>query len=119
MDKDSTFPSVTDTDNDKSENPSLVFNLTVTLKDSKPKVEGAPSKSRKEEQAKALADKLVSTLHYSLLLFFALLYLTVLHSAFLNYSTLPPLPFFILLFSSFLFFVSTPSIAAFPIRRHV
>jgi len=37
--------------------PSLVFNLTVALKDSKPKVAGAPTRSRKEEQAKQLAEK--------------------------------------------------------------
>jgi len=36
----------------------MVFNLTVPLKDSKPKEAGAPSKSRKEEQAKQLADKM-------------------------------------------------------------
>jgi glutaminyl-tRNA synthetase len=45
---------------DKDSTPDhLVFNLTVNLKDSKPKVAGAgPGKSRKEEQAKQLADKL-------------------------------------------------------------
>jgi hypothetical protein len=37
----------------------LVFNLTVNLKDSKPKAAGAPGKSRKEEQAKQLAEKMV------------------------------------------------------------
>jgi glutaminyl-tRNA synthetase len=41
----------------------LVLNMTVNLKDSKPKgaggTTGAPNKSRKDEQAKALADKLV------------------------------------------------------------
>lgn len=36
-----------------------VFNLCVTLKDSKPKPAGAPNKSRKEEQAKQLAEKMV------------------------------------------------------------
>lgn len=30
------------------------------LRDSKPKTEGGPSKSRKEEQAKQLAEKMVS-----------------------------------------------------------
>jgi glutaminyl-tRNA synthetase len=35
----------------------LVFNLTVNLKDSKPKVPGAPSNSRKDEQARQLAEK--------------------------------------------------------------
>lgn len=35
----------------------LVLNLTVPLKDSKPRVAGAPSRSRKEEQARQLADK--------------------------------------------------------------
>ncbi len=34
-------------------------NLTVNLKDSKPKAAGGGSKSRKEEQAKQLADKMV------------------------------------------------------------
>lgn len=37
----------------------LVLNMTVNLKDSKPKEAGMPNRSRKEEQAKALADKLV------------------------------------------------------------
>eukprot|EP00604_Paraphysomonas_vestita_P003143 CAMPEP_0174820862 /NCGR_PEP_ID=MMETSP1107-20130205/4962_1 /TAXON_ID=36770 /ORGANISM="Paraphysomonas vestita, Strain GFlagA" /LENGTH=619 /DNA_ID=CAMNT_0016037017 /DNA_START=191 /DNA_END=2050 /DNA_ORIENTATION=+ len=41
-----------------TEQPKVVFNLTVLLRDSKPKVEGAPSKSRKEEQAKQLAEKM-------------------------------------------------------------
>ena len=45
----------------------LVFNLTVTLKDSKPKILGAPTKSRKDEQAKALADKMVSMLVHALI----------------------------------------------------
>lgn len=36
----------------------LVLNLTVNLKDSKPKPTGAPTKSRKEEQAKQLAEKM-------------------------------------------------------------
>jgi len=36
----------------------LVLNMTVNLKDSKPKEAGMPNRSRKEEQAKALADKL-------------------------------------------------------------
>jgi glutaminyl-tRNA synthetase len=42
---------------------SLVLNLTVNLKDSKPKVAGGSGagRSRKEEQAKQLADKLVSS----------------------------------------------------------
>jgi hypothetical protein len=40
----------------------LVLNLTVNLKDSKPKAAGAPAgKSRKEEQAKQLAEKMVRT----------------------------------------------------------
>ena len=56
MDKDSIIPST----NDTSKEHSFVFNLTVTLKDSKPKAVGAPSKSRKDEQAKALADKMVN-----------------------------------------------------------
>lgn len=40
----------------------MVFNLTVNLKDSKPKVAGGggATRSRKDEQAKQLADKLVS-----------------------------------------------------------
>jgi glutaminyl-tRNA synthetase len=46
-------------------NRKIVANMTVNLKDSKPKADsgapGAPGKSRKEEQAKALADKLVSS----------------------------------------------------------
>ena len=42
-----------DTTNDK-----LVFNLTVSLKDSKPKVEGVGNRSRKDEQAKQLAEKM-------------------------------------------------------------
>ena len=46
------------------ESHSFVFNLTVTLKDSKPKAVGAPSKSRKDEQAKALADKMVKMLFH-------------------------------------------------------
>ena len=43
----------------------IVVNMTVNLKDSKPKVAGAAGgagKSRKEEQAKALADKMVRTI---------------------------------------------------------
>lgn len=47
LDKDSVF--------DKKQ---LVFNLTVNLKDSKPKVAGAPNKSRKEEQDRQLAEKM-------------------------------------------------------------
>lgn len=46
--------------------PKLVFNLTVTLKDSKPRdtatgsnIVSNASRSRKEEQAKQLADKMV------------------------------------------------------------
>ena len=39
--------------------PSLVLNLTVSLKDSKPKVAGAPNRSRKEEQERQLAEKKV------------------------------------------------------------
>ncbi|CAM9115400.1 unnamed protein product [Ectocarpus fasciculatus] len=35
----------------------LIFNLTVGLKDSRPKAAGAPNRSRKEEQAKQLAEK--------------------------------------------------------------
>ena len=46
---------VVDQDSDASK---LVFNLVVNLKDSKPKVEGAPSRSRKEEQDRQLAEKL-------------------------------------------------------------
>ncbi len=38
----------------------LIFNMTVSLKDSRPKAVGAPNKSRKEEQAKQLAEKQVS-----------------------------------------------------------
>ena len=37
----------------------MVFNLTVLLKDSKPKAEGMPNRSRKDEQAAQLADKMV------------------------------------------------------------
>jgi hypothetical protein len=37
----------------------MTFNLTVLLKDSKPKAAGAPSRSRKEEQAAQLAEKMV------------------------------------------------------------
>eukprot|EP00388_Colpodella_angusta_P032927 GDKK01028158.1.p1 GENE.GDKK01028158.1~~GDKK01028158.1.p1 ORF type:complete len:123 (+),score=37.57 GDKK01028158.1:2-370(+) len=36
----------------------LVLNMTVNLKDSKPKEAGAPNRSRKEEQARAAAEKL-------------------------------------------------------------
>lgn len=36
----------------------MTFNLTVSLKDSKPKAEGAPNRSRKEEQALQLAEKM-------------------------------------------------------------
>lgn len=45
---------------DKDSTPDrLVFNLTVNLKDSKPKAAGAgPGKSRKEEQVKQMAEKL-------------------------------------------------------------
>lgn len=46
-----------DKDSDFNTNQ-LVFNLTVNLKDSKPKVAGAPNKSRKEEQDKQLAEKM-------------------------------------------------------------
>lgn len=50
---------VVDKDSDfKAAGGKLVFNRTVTLKDSKPKVEGAPSRSRKEEQAAQAAEKL-------------------------------------------------------------
>lgn len=38
----------------------LIFNMTVSLRDSRPKAPGAPSRSRKEEQAKQLAEKQVS-----------------------------------------------------------
>ena len=48
---------VIDNDSDIA-NKKLVFNMTVSLKDSKPKVEGAPSRSRKDEQAKQAAEKL-------------------------------------------------------------
>ena len=49
---------------DKDSNPNTnkyVFNMTVSLKDSKPKVEGSgiATRSRKDEQAKQLADKLI------------------------------------------------------------
>ena len=44
------------------EKKEYVFNLTVSLKDSKPVDVNAPSRSRKEEQAKQLADKLVCVL---------------------------------------------------------
>lgn len=37
----------------------LIFNMTVSLKDSRPKAAGAPTRSRKEEQAKQLAEKQV------------------------------------------------------------
>lgn len=37
----------------------MTFNLTVLLKDSKPKAAGAPNRSRKEEQAAQLAEKMV------------------------------------------------------------
>ena len=43
----------------KVDKKEFVFNLTVGLKDSKPVDANAPSRSRKEEQAKQLADKLV------------------------------------------------------------
>lgn len=58
VDKDS----VIDATNPK--NSKLVLNLTVNLKDSKPKSTTAagPSRSRKEEQAKQLAEKMVSPL---------------------------------------------------------
>jgi len=50
---------VVDKDSDLSATPPrLVFNRTVTLKDSKPRVEGAPNRSRKEEQERQLAEKL-------------------------------------------------------------
>jgi hypothetical protein len=39
----------------------MTFNLTVLLKDSKPKAVGAPSRSRKEEQAAQMAEKMVNT----------------------------------------------------------
>jgi glutaminyl-tRNA synthetase len=46
-------------DKDTRGDDALVFNLTVNLKDSKPKAAGAgPGKSRKEEQARQLAEKL-------------------------------------------------------------
>lgn len=35
----------------------LIFNMTVNLKDSRPKAVGAPNRSRKEEQARQLAEK--------------------------------------------------------------
>ena len=45
-------------DKDTTED-TLVFNLTVSLKDSKPKVEGSVgNRSRKDEQAKQLAEKM-------------------------------------------------------------
>ena len=43
-----------------SQGLTMTFNLTVMLKDSKPKPAGAPSRSRKEEQAAQLAEKMVS-----------------------------------------------------------
>ena len=42
----------------------LIFNMTVSLRDSKPKAAGAPNKSRKEEQAKQLAEKQVINRYY-------------------------------------------------------
>lgn len=47
---------VVDLESDVANNK-FIFNLTVALKDSKPKDPTAPSKSRKEEQAKQLAEK--------------------------------------------------------------
>lgn len=44
-------------DKDSSSPSGLVFNLTVTLKDSKPKAAGGANRSRKEEQARQLAEK--------------------------------------------------------------
>lgn len=41
----------------------MTFNLTVLLKDSKPKAAGAPNRSRKEEQAAQLAEKMVQLAH--------------------------------------------------------
>ena len=51
--------------------PQLVFNLTVTLKDSKPKPPDASTagRSRKEEQARHLADKLVGNFLIYFLIF--------------------------------------------------
>ena len=53
--------------------PKLVFNLTVTLKDSKPRdtatgsnAASNASRSRKEEQAKQLAEKKVCIVKYSI-----------------------------------------------------
>ena len=58
VDRDSAaLPSIAPSSDSNVENPKLVFNLTVPLKDSKPKEKGAPTKSRKEEQAKAAAEK--------------------------------------------------------------
>lgn len=56
--------------------PKLVFNLTVTLKDSKPRdtatgsnATSNASRSRKEEQAKQLAEKKVRNMDISIILF--------------------------------------------------
>jgi hypothetical protein len=46
----------------------LIFNMTVSLRDSRPKAAGAPSKSRKEEQAKQLAEKQVLFVFWSSIL---------------------------------------------------
>jgi glutaminyl-tRNA synthetase len=46
-------------DNNNFKNSKFVCNLVVNLKDSKPKVAGAPTKSRKEEQDRLAAEKLV------------------------------------------------------------
>lgn len=94
VDKDSILPTHTphaQPSSDALATSSFVFNLTVTLKDSKPKIAGAPSKSRKEEQAKALADKAVSRmLLYCPFSFFHLF----LFDSFASFSFLSYLPIF-------------------------
>ena len=77
VDKDSILPTHTphtQPSSDALATSTFVFNLTVTLKDSKPKIAGAPSKSRKEEQAKALADKAVRRMLLYCLLSFCYLF---------------------------------------------
>ena len=58
IDKDSFGLANNTTENNGKNGSKIVLNLTVSLKDSKPKEANAPSKSRKEEQAKQLAEKM-------------------------------------------------------------
>jgi glutaminyl-tRNA synthetase len=51
-------------DSASPEKSRFVFNLTVNLKDSKPKTAGGATRSRKDEQAKQLADKMVGAVSF-------------------------------------------------------